>query len=152
VTLKNGSKVVKTATLSGGKASITVPGTALLPGSYPLTVSYGGSANAGSSSTSKTLSVARAVAHITNKLVSATIHRSAHGKIVVKVTATGTTPTGTVNVYDGTKKIATGTLSKGTVTITLPLLGPGKHKLHAKYLGSSKVAPATASSVTLTVT
>jgi hypothetical protein len=152
VSVKEGSKVLKSATLSSGKASITLPGTALLPGSHTLTVSYGGSANAAASSTTKTVSIARAVSHVTNKLVASTIRKSVHGKLSVKVTATGTTPTGTVAVYDGTKKIATGTLSKGSVTITLPLLGRGKHTIHAKYLGSTKVAPGSASSVTLTVT
>ena len=152
VTLKNGSTVLKSATLSAGKASLTVSGTALGVGSHGLTLFYGGSANAAASSAAKTLTVAKAVAHVTNKLSASTVRHTVHAKLTVKVSATGTTPTGTVYVYDGTKKIATGTLAKGVVTVTLPLLARGKHSIHATYLGSSKVSSGSAPTVILTVT
>ena len=130
----------------------TVPGTALQPGSRPLTLVYAGSANAAGSQTAKTLVIGKAVAKVTNTLAAATIRKTAHGKITVKVTAPGTTPGGKVAIFDGTKQIATGTLSGGAVTVTLPLLSVGKHTLHAKYLGSSLVGSASAANVTLTVT
>ncbi|MFE2682058.1 Ig-like domain repeat protein [Streptomyces mirabilis] len=57
----------------------------------------------------------------------------------MKVTATGTTPTGTVRVYEGSRVIATGTLSGGKVTITLPKLSRGKHTMHVYYTGSTTV-------------
>jgi hypothetical protein len=152
VTLKEGSKVLKTGTLSGGKATLSLSGTTLAVGSHSLTLSYGGSANASPSGTSKTLTVAKAVAHVSNKLSASTVRRTVHATLTVRVTATGVVPGGTVYVYDGRTKIAVGRLSKGTVTITLPLLSVGKHTLHARYLGSATVAAANGPNVTLTVT
>ena len=56
------------------------------------------------------------------------------------VTAAGTTPTGTVEVWDGSKKIGSGTLANGTVTIHITKnLKPKKHTLTVKYLGSASV-------------
>jgi hypothetical protein len=152
VQLTSGSTTVASANLSAGKATLTVPGTALKPGSRPLTLGYAGSSNATASQTAKTLTIGKAVARVTNTLAAASVKKTVHGKLTVKVTAAGTTPTGTVAVFDGTKQIATGTLRSGTVTITLPLLGVGKHSLHADYLGSALVGTASASNVTLTVT
>ncbi|MDQ0932031.1 Ig-like domain repeat protein [Streptomyces turgidiscabies] len=67
------------------------------------------------------------------------VSHTARAKVTVKVTATGTTPTGTVRVYEGSRIIATGTLSAGKVTVTLPKLSRGRHTLHASYTGSSTV-------------
>ncbi|MDX6371215.1 MAG: hypothetical protein QOD98_203 [Nocardioidaceae bacterium] len=70
--------------------------------------------------------------------------------VAVTVAATGTVPTGTVQVYDGTKLIGTGTLANGKVTITITkgLRKKGKHTLTVKYLGSDTVL---ASQTTVTV-
>ena len=59
--------------------------------------------------------------------------------VAVKVASGGGTPTGTVQVYNGTKLIGTGTLSAGSVivTITKGLRKSGKHTLTVKYLGSA---------------
>ena len=46
--------------------------------------------------------------------------------------------TGTVQVYDGSKLIGTGTLAGGTVKIHITKnLKSGKHTLTVKYLGST---------------
>jgi hypothetical protein len=152
VRLQFGATTIASGSLSAGKATLTVAGTALQPGSRALTLAYAGSANANGSQTAKTLSIGKAVATVTNTLAATTIRKSAHGKISVKVAAPGTTPTGKVTVFDGSKQIATGTLQNGSVTITLPLLGVGKHTLHAQYAGSALVGSATGGNVTLTVT
>jgi hypothetical protein len=68
-------------------------------------------------------------------------------KVKATVTTTPGVPTGTVQVYFGTKLLGTGTLkSNGKVTIKIPekkskKLKLGKNTLTAKYLGSATVAP-----------
>ncbi len=66
-------------------------------------------------------------------------------KVNVTVGATGATPAGTVQIYKGTKLLATGTLANGKVTIKVSKkmakkLKKGKNTLTAKYLGSATVA------------
>ena len=67
-------------------------------------------------------------------------------KVTVTVAATGATPAGTVEIYKGSKLLATGTLgANGKVTIKVSKkmakkLKQGKNTLTAKYLGSATVA------------
>ena len=64
-------------------------------------------------------------------------------KVVVAVTSAGGTPTGTVEIYKGSKLLGTGTLGadgKVTIKITKKMakkLKKGKNTLTAKYLGSA---------------
>jgi hypothetical protein len=152
-TLLSGSTTIATATLSAGTATFTVPGTKLTPGSHSLTVAYAGSTNAvDSTSPASALSVGKAAGHLTNTLSTKKIKHTKKAKLTVKVTATGVVATGTVTVYDGTKKIGTATLTaakKGTVVITLPKLKKGSHKIHAVYAGSTLIGAATGASTTL---
>ncbi len=65
-------------------------------------------------------------------------------KVNVVVGATGATPAGTVEIYKGTKLLATGTLASGKVTIKVSKkmakkLKKGKNTLTAKYLGSATI-------------
>ena len=65
-------------------------------------------------------------------------------KVAVTVAATGAAPAGTVQIYKGTKLLATGTLANGKVTIKVSKkmakkLKEGKNTLTAKYLGSATV-------------
>jgi hypothetical protein len=151
VNLKSGSTTLASGSLSSGQVTLSVPGTALAPGTATLTLAYAGTSNATTSQTTKKLTVGKAVAHVTNKLSSSQVKTTAHAKVTVTVTATGTTPTGKVAVFDGTRQIASGTLNRGSVAITLPSLAAGKHSIHANYLGSSLVGVGSAASVTLTV-
>ncbi|WP_316758846.1 Ig-like domain repeat protein [Streptomyces herbicida] len=139
VTVKEGSTVLGTGTLdASGKVTIGLSNH-LKVATHSLSVSYAGSAKLNASSTTVSLKITKAAPSISSTAPSSVSH-TARAKVTVKVTATGTTPTGTVRIYEGTKVIATGTLSGGKVTITLPKLSRGKHTLHAYYAGSSTVA------------
>ena len=66
-------------------------------------------------------------------------------KVNVTVGASGATPAGSVDIYKGSKLLATGTLANGKVTIKVSKkmakkLKKGKNTLTAKYLGSATVA------------
>ena len=153
VTVKRGSTIVGTGTLSGGVATVKLGATSLPPGTASLVATYAGSADvAGSSSSAGSVKVARATARLTQRLSATRIRTTTNAKVTVTVAATGTIPTGTVAVYDGTKKIATGTLRGGKVVVTLPKLKRGTHKIKAAYAGSTLVLPVTGAVVTLTVT
>lgn len=62
-------------------------------------------------------------------------------RVLVKVAATGTVPTGTVKAKLGTKTLKTGTLSGGKVTLLLPKLPAGDKKVKFLYSGSLTVKP-----------
>ncbi|MFF4549762.1 Ig-like domain repeat protein [Streptomyces sp. NPDC001406] len=139
VTVKEGATVLGTGTLdASGKVTIGLSNH-LKVATHTLSVSYAGNAKLYASSTTASLKITKAAPSISTT-APATVSHTARAKVTVKVTATGTTPTGTVRIYEGTKVIATGTLSGGKVTITLPKLSRGKHTLHAFYAGSSTVA------------
>jgi hypothetical protein len=123
-----------TATLSGKPALGSV-------GSYPITVTAnnGVSPNA---TQSFTLTVAKAetqtnavTSSVNPSLLSQQITFTT--KVAAKAPATGT-PTGTVDFYDGTTKIGSGTLNNaGTATFTTSSLAVGSHSITAVYEGDS---------------
>jgi hypothetical protein len=138
VTVKEGGTVLGTGALdSSGKVGVALSNH-LKVATHTLTVSYAGDGKLGASSTTTTLKITKATPAVSTTAPSSVSH-TARAKVTVKVTATGTTPTGTVRVYEGTKVLATGTLSGGKVTLTLPKLSRGRHTLHAYYAGSSTV-------------
>lgn len=152
VSIKLGSKTLVSKALSGGTATLTVPATAVAPGSRALTLAYGGSPTVSSGSVSKTLVVDKAKATV-KAATAKTISRTANGKVTVTVTAPGVVPTGLVTVYDGKKAIAKGTLTaarKGKITITLPKLKKGTHQIKVVYGGSTYVLTATSSTIQVT--
>jgi ABC-type phosphate transport system substrate-binding protein len=74
--------------------------------------------------------------------------KKAKGTVTVALTGSTSKAAGTVTVKDGSKVVGTGTLSGGTVKITLKKLKPGKHTLTVTYEGD---ANATGSSTTVKV-
>ncbi|MEU6539279.1 Ig-like domain repeat protein [Streptomyces sp. NPDC047000] len=138
VTVKEGSTVLGTGTLdSSGKVTVSLS-SHLKVATHTLTVSYAGTSGLYSSSAALSLKVTKATASVSVS-APASVSHTARAKVTTKVTATGTTPTGTVRIHEGSKVLATGTLSGGKVTVTLPKLAKGKHTLHATYTGSSTV-------------
>ncbi|MET9032182.1 Ig-like domain repeat protein [Streptomyces mirabilis] len=138
VTVKDGSTTLGTGTLdSSGKVTIGLSNH-LKVATHTLTVSYGGSTKLNASVTTAKLTITKATPSVSST-APASISHTGRAKVGVRVTATGTTPTGTVRVYEGSRVIATGTLSGGKVTITLPKLSRGKHTLHVFYAGSTTV-------------
>ncbi|MFE2069011.1 Ig-like domain repeat protein [Streptomyces sp. NPDC059467] len=138
VTVKEGSTTLGTGTLdASGKVTIGLSNH-LKVATHSLTVSYGGSTKLNSSSATVSLKITKATASVASSAPTSVSH-TAKAKVTVKVTASGTTPTGTVRIYEGSKVIATGTLSGGKVVVTLPKLAKGKHTLHAFYAGSTTV-------------
>ena len=133
---ENGNNVGEANLNTDGDAQFTIPGT-VAAGTHAYKVEYKGS---------ETFAPVSGNVNVTVSKAASTIKASAPAKVKYKqnfdVDAIVVPPgTGTVEIYDGSKLLGTGTLSNGTVTITITKnLKPGKHKLTVKYLGSTNVA------------
>ncbi|MFI6354883.1 Ig-like domain repeat protein [Streptomyces sp. NPDC050743] len=148
VTVKEGTTTLGTGTLdSSGKVTIGLSNH-LKVATHTLSIGYSGNSKLYGSWTTASLTITKATPTVTTTAPTTVSHTS-HAKVTVKVSATGTTPTGTVRIYQGTTVIASGTLSSGSVTITLPLLSRGYHTLHAYYAGSSTVYAKSGASFTI---
>ncbi len=150
VTVKEGATTLGSGTLDAtGKATVALPAT-LPVGAHALTVSYSGDSTFGAATGNVTATVKAAVsATTTTAKAPAKVKYKKAFDVTATVTSTGGTPTGTVQVYDGTKLIGTGTLSGGTVKIHITKkLKKGKHTLTVKYVGTATFS---ASQATVTV-
>ncbi|WP_141006026.1 lipase family alpha/beta hydrolase [Nocardioides humi] len=85
---------------------------------------------------------------VSAKPANKTIRKKSRGKVVVAATykkAGGRKragkATGIVVLCEGTAQLAQATLKKGRRTVKLPVLGPGRHKVTVRYLGSAKARP-----------
>ncbi|NKX92103.1 ExeM/NucH family extracellular endonuclease [Sanguibacter hominis ATCC BAA-789] len=147
VTFRDGSTVLGTAKVTGGKASIKK---ALSAGSHGLTAQFvPADAKAFSGSTSATVSVkvAKSGTTIAAKLSKKKAAYGSPSTVTVTVKGKSAKPSGKVTVYEGRKSIASGTLkvngNTGKVTITLPKnLSIGKHTLTVKYSGNANTEAA----------
>lgn len=108
-----------------------------------------------SSASSAKVKIAKSKPQVTVKLAKTSVTWPAKAKVTARVKVKGVSrPTGKVRVLDGTKRLKTVTLKKshrGRLTITVPRLKSGKHKIKLQYLGSSQVAKRTSKAKTLTV-
>ncbi len=149
VTAMSGSRTLGTATLGASTfsngiytatAKVTVPGTALATGTYHVVVTYHGNAAITlSSSTTGPVTVRKEPTSTSASLKGGRAAHRRHAKLTVTVTASGTTPTGVLAIYNGKTRIGSVTLhstNHGTITISLPLLSPGPYRLAVHYLGN----------------
>lgn len=153
VAFYDGSKLLGSATFSttSHRAALAVKATKT---SYSVKAVYQPTTTAvvkGSTSAVVKIAVAKAKATVKVGTLKSVKHTK-HGSVTVTVSASGVTPTGTVVVKEGSKTLASHSLSKGKATIKLPLLKAGSHKLTVTYKGSSTVASAKAATKTLKVT
>ncbi len=147
VTFNDGTTSIGTGTLNGtGQATLTTSTLAL--GTHPISAVYAGTSAIGGS-TSNTVSQVVALLSSTTNLTSSA-NPSAPGQSVTftaTVTASGTTPTGTVTFSDGVTPLGTGTLSAGQATLTTSTLALGTHPITAVYGGSPSVSGSTSNTV-----
>ena len=104
---------------------------------------------------SASLSIRKVVSTTSATLASAKVRRISRAKMRVTVTAPGVaSPTGKVMVMKGTRAIATATLTAaklGKITVTLPRLAVGRHRLRVKYQGNAQLTSSQSPYRTLTV-
>jgi hypothetical protein len=122
-------------------------------GSVTIEAAYSGDQYALPSSATETLTVNAhaAVPSKTTVSVPKTAKEHTSVKLSVTVTASGTTPTGTVTLWVGTRELCAGTLSGGKYSCMEGFPNPGPKTIVAKYSGSSTVEASTGSA-TMTIT
>jgi predicted extracellular nuclease/2',3'-cyclic-nucleotide 2'-phosphodiesterase (5'-nucleotidase family) len=143
VTLKEGATVIGTAVVSGGSATVSIPGTALTAGTYSLTAEYSGNGNVATSSGALTVTVAKAGSSTSAEVKPK--HPKPGHKVKLKVTvagANGVAATGDVKVRVNGNNY-TGTLANGRVTVTVGKLDRGTYHAKVVYLGSANVEAST---------
>jgi hypothetical protein len=138
--MDNGSPVGTPVALSSGVATYST--TALTVGTHTITASYSGDSNFVGSASS-TLDQEVGVAMSTTSLTvppGIGFHERQPAVFSVVVTASnGTTPSGSVILYEGNTVLATMPPldGSGTSSIAFHQLRPGAHKIHAVYPGDS---------------
>lgn len=152
VTFRDGATVLGTVPILGGGASLTTR--ALAVGSHTVTATYDGDthfttvAGAAVSTTVDKSSTVVAVVAPSSPVVGETV------PVTVVVTAYNTgpdKPSGAVDLYDGTTKVASATLSNGTASLPQSGLPIGRHGFTAVYAGDGNYLAAGSSPVQVTV-
>lgn len=101
-----------------------------------------------SSTATKSVTVAKATPTLALTLPASVSH-TARATLTVTAKVANLTVSGTVTIYDGTKKLGTAAVRSGKATYRLPALKKGKHTIKVSYAATSNVA---AKSVTKSVT
>lgn len=137
-----------TGTLANGKATLTLPGTALAPGKRTVKLSYSGVAQAFTSATgTATLTVTKATAKLVAKAPKQ-VKRGKSVKVTVKLTVPGLKPTGSVKLTFAGKSVTRKVNASGQVVVTLPVgkkVAPGGKHLVVTHVGNTYVKAATRS-------
>ncbi len=143
--------------IASGAASVNLTGLTIK--THTLGATYNGDANWAVTGpvtrTTTVTAIAKAAASVqlTSAASQASACTSASFKAVVKdMSNGGHTPTGTVQLKEGTKVLATATLANGSASLGVTSLSPGTHTLIAVYSGDSLHAPASSSTVKQVVT
>lgn len=153
VEFREGTKVLASVPVVGGKAKASV---ALKAGDHKLVAVFIPTDGEQVKSGTVTLRTAKADAKVSAKLAKTSISYGSTTSVTVTVSAKGVTPTGAVELFNGSKKIGTATLKAGanntaTASIKTGKLNAGKYTFEARYVGSSEVSAAKAKVATLTV-
>jgi Bacterial Ig-like domain (group 3) len=149
VAFLNGSKVLKTVTVSGGKATYTTK--TLKDATYKLKATFtptDTTAYTSSTSSAHSLKVKAHATKVTLKASATSIKKG--GKLTLTIKESPAVA-GKVAIYDGTKKIGTVKLKKGKATFTTTSLKVGSHKLKAKFTPKNTQNDAKSSSKTVKV-
>lgn len=153
VTIYDGTTSLYTGTIQSGSSLITYNTATLSVGTHPLTATYSGDTNYNTYTTGVDNQVVTKGTFGQNGLGNITLssapNPSNYGQTVV-FTATlpaGTNgaanPTGTVQFFDGTTSLGSGTISNGVVTLSIATLSVGTHPVTAVYSGDANYNTAT---------
>jgi hypothetical protein len=147
VTVSTAGRRLGTGTLEGGRAVVTLAGTALTPGSHTLAVEYAGDAEHAPSSDTVSVTVGKAEAALA--VSASSVSAKQRPQLVVRVS--GAVPVrGALTVLEGGKRLAGATASTGRTVVKLPRLTAGRHVLTVRLAESDTVAAAT-TKVTVTI-
>ena len=140
----NGQSIPLT-TDATGTASYTI--STLLPGSYPVTAQFEATNDYQASSAALTEKITAFVT--TTTLTSGPNPAFLENPVTFTATvaAASGTPTGTVNFYDSSNLIGSGTLSNGEATFATSNLAIGTHSITARFIASGSYAASNSSAL-----
>ena len=141
VEVLEGGVLLGSAELVDGTAEVTVPGDALRPGTYTLTVRYLGDAQHDPSQTTVPLTVSKAKSRpVATPAVTELQVKKDTTTIDVTVVADGVTPTGYVLLVENGVIISAAILSNGRASLPIgPYDATGTRTFEVRYLGSDLV-------------
>lgn len=144
VYVESDGRVVGTALMMNGQATVRIAGTALKPGTHRLGVQYGGGSGYEPGATSVTATIAKATATLGARVLTKTVTAKNRAKVRVTVRTAGFTEnSGTVTVLQGKRVVGKAKVSKGKATLVLmKLTGNGVRTLKLRYSGSATTHPA----------
>jgi hypothetical protein len=150
----NGTAIGSPVTIASGAASVNVTG--LTAGTATLAATYSGDSNfAAAGPISRTVTVtAASKASVTVTLSAKTNPASTCFSVPFTASVVGKdgkSPTGTVELKEGSKLLATTSIKNNAASFTALGLPAGKHTLTAVYLGDASYPPATSAAFTETV-
>jgi uncharacterized repeat protein (TIGR03803 family) len=154
VSLMYEGRVVDTATLSGGSATMSIATTNYAAGSYSLTASYSGDSNfSASTSNSVTVVVQRDATTTTLAASPNPVTEGDTCNLVATVTTSAGTPTGKVNFFFGPNLLGSATVANGTAILVESSAGVGKgtYGITAKYVGDGAHSASTSNTVNVQV-
>lgn len=158
VVLRQGSWS-KTVAVKASGTSVALPRDAGV-GSHTVRADFAGDDRTAEATGSRTFEVRKASSSASIKLAGSKVKKSKRAKATIRASISGAPgslyATGTVRVYDGSKRIASHTLKsshKGALKVTLPkITKKGTHKLKVVYAGNADVSGKTSKTVSLKVT
>ena len=153
VTFVDGSYGIGTGTLANNTAQLTV--SFLAVGSHSITAVYSGNANltgSTSSTLSETIGHAATTSTVSSSLNPAFFAQSVVFSITIQSSSSGTPPTGTVTLLDGSSSLGSSSLpSGGLVQFTISGLAVGSHAISATYSGDANFSGSTSAVLVQTV-
>ena len=147
VTFKDGSKVLGTAALSNGSASLTINNLAV--GSHNIVAVYSGDTN-DSSSTSGGVTETVNKANTIITLNSSANPGSSKNPVTFTAMVSASSATGTVTFKNGGATLGTATLSNGVASFSTKLFA-GNYLITAVYGGDSNFNGSTSNAITQTI-
>jgi hypothetical protein len=147
----DGSSFVVSKILSAGLATCTV---SMEAGTHTIKVIYNGSSKYDSCSDTVTVTVSSSAASTESSisLIASSTSVTSGDSVTLTAAVTPAEVTGTVNFYDGSAYLGSGTINSGEASFTTNSLSVGSHALTAVYGGSSTCSSSSSDSVTVTVT
>ena len=149
VKFQDGATVLGTVALSGGVATLPALAT-LAVGAHSITAVYSGD---GTEARSTSALLTQTVSKVTSGVIlSSSANPSNVGQTVTFIaTVTPSSATGSVQFFDGTTALGTGTLSGGTATFPTSALSGGSHSITAAYSGDGSNAANTSAPLLQTI-
>ena len=133
--------------VSGGTAAVAVP--SFVAGDHSITAIYSGDAG-NTTATSTVLTVNSSKTTATIALAASDETPFVDDPVTLTATVTGSSPTGSVEFFDGVTSLGVVAVSGGTASVVLPGFAAGDHSITATYSGDPSNSSVTSGDLSVT--